>query len=467
MTSFFSKKLFIFLNIMLMLVCSGAVSYGLSLQEAKEEALKANLDIKISREKFSEAQFIRKESFTNLFPEFSMNSLGSYVDKSSSLFIEKGAYGTYPFGPIPLNDSVIPMSEKGTYRLGLKIQQPVFAGGRIYFSYRQAKSEEVEALWKEQQTIQDVLFTVETAYYDLLKAEEMRKLSEQHEDTLKTHLADMEQLYQKGRAAFVDVLNVRVKVSRASEDVLKTNNDVAIAKVHLNLIMNRPLDQTLDVVPLGNPKVLSIGVQDAESQAKSRNKALNSARAKKMTALFQRRVAEADYYPNIALTGEYFNQNRQPTSPEEQWSVMLKMNWSLWHWGETQHKVNAVRAFERQMEYTVASLENQIAATVRDNFYRIQESDKCIEVAKDAMAQAQENLRITHIGFDNGRKTSTEVLDAEDLLSKVSFDYLQAFYDAHAARAHLRYVMGAMEAEDFSDMRLSVSTPLRDEKPDF
>ena len=458
------KNVFLSFVMALLIFFSVEVTHALTLHEAKDEALKANLDIKISGEKVSEAQSVKKASFTKLFPELSVNSSGTYMDKRTGLFIEKGAYGTYPFGPSPLNDSVITTSDRDVYRLGMKIAQPVFAGGKIYFSYRQAKSVEEEVQWSEKQTVQDVLFLVETAYCNLLKAEELRKLAEQHENTLKAHLEDMEKLHQKGRVAFIDVLKVRVQASRASEDVVKTNNDVAVAKVQLNLILNRPLDQVSEVIPLSTPHVVPISVLDAEREAKSRNKALNSARAKKMTAEMQRRVAEADYYPNITLTGSYYTQNRQPSSPDEQLSVMLSMDWSLWHWGETQHKVDAARAFERQMQYSVSSLENQISANVRDDFYEIEQTDKRIEVAKDALVQAEENLRITQVGFSNGRKTSTDVLDAEDLLSKSRSDYLQAFYDAHAARAHLRYVMGVMESDDFSPVSMSFRKSFEQER---
>jgi outer membrane protein len=468
MASISLKNILILFMTALMIFFHAEAMHALTLKEAKDEALRKNLDIKISGEKVSEAQSAKKASFTKLFPELSTNSYGTYMDKPTGLFIEKGAYGTYPFGPSPLRDSFITTNERDIYRLGIKIEQPVFTGGKIYYSYRQSKSVEEEIRWSDKQTVQDVLFLVETAYYNLLKAEDMKKSAEQHEITLKAHLADMEQLYQKGRVAFIDILKVRVQLSRAGEDVVKTNNDVAVAKVQLNLVLNRPLEQVLEVIPLGNPQAVPISVQDAEKEAKSKNNALNSARTKKITAELQRRIVEADYYPSITLTGGYYTQNKQPSSPDEQLSVMLSMDWSLWHWGETHHKVDAARAYERQIEYAVSSLESQIAANVKDDFYQIDQADKRIDVAKDALVQAEENLRITQVGFSNGRKTSTDVLDAEDLLSKSQSDYLQAFYDAHAARSHLRYVMGAMESEGFLPLSLSAfRKPAEQEKYSF
>ncbi|MCK9419589.1 MAG: TolC family protein [Nitrospirae bacterium] len=447
MVTSFHKKMIISLVLTASFVLGRAPVYALSLQEAREEALQANLDIKISQEKTRQSEFLYQESFTKFLPVLSLTGRGSYYNNEQAIYVPGGSYGLFVFGPIPSSDVVIPLTDNAFYSGGVKLQQPIFQGGRIYYSYKEDESKSTESRWDEKQTIQDTLLNVEKAYSQLLKAEDLKNSAEQHRNTLAANLSDVEKLFKHGRVAYIDVLKVKVEVSHAEGQLVKATNDVSVAEGKLNLIVNRPLDQPVQPVHFDKPQPVTVNRADANAVAKSNNKALCSARVKKTTALYQRNVAEADYYPNINLTTEYSVQTGQQTLPPNAWSVMVNLDWPIWQWGGTKNKVAAARAYERQMEFTVTLLENQIADEVRSSFFLIEEADTRMEIDNEAIARSEENLRITQIGFDQGRKTSTDVLDAEDQLSKSRSLYIQDLYDAHNARAQLRYLMGTMETK--------------------
>jgi outer membrane protein len=452
-------KYFIVVSIALaILLNSGSEAYALSLQEAREEALKANMDIKIYHEKNAEAYLASEEGFTKLLPVFSLNGTASYVDQENAIKIEQGLYGVYPFGPIPSKDLHLVYQDNTLLTIAsIQIQQPISVGNRIYNTYKQLQSQFQEAQWNEQQAMQDTLFNIEKAYYDLLKAKEMLNSAKLHEKTLREHLKDIEQKYQKGSSALVDVLQVKVQVAQAEGEALKNRNDVTTAEDRVNLILNRPLDIPVDPVPLTKSQEVTITRDEATEIAKANNKVLISARTKVITAKIQRKVAEADYYPDINISTQYAIQSGQPSYPNDVWSVTVDASWPIFQWGGTKHRVGAAQAYVQEMLYRVASLENQVIAKVRDSFFQIEETDKKIVIDKEAISAAEETLRITVIGFDKGRKTSTDVLNAEDSLSKVRTSYIQDFYDSFTARAQLRYAMGKMEVEDFLNLRMALN----------
>lgn len=449
--SFFNMRLIMIWTAALTIFVGAPLANAITLQDAKEEAFRANLNIKAAKEKVLESQSIRKERFTNFFPTVYVKGYGIYVHEEPRVKLKSGEYGTYSLiGPFPDKDISIARGEQDTYKVALQLKQPVFTGGRIYFSYLQAKAHEEEDKWDKQQVIQDILFGVEQAYFSLLKAKEIKKLAEQHEKTIKAHMANMELRYEKGRMALNDVLRVKVEVERTKELVIKADNELSVAEMQLNLILNRPIDQLIGVTPVVEPTPITITIKDAEKLALLNRPSLKVARAQRQEALFNRRVAESDYYPDFKFVAEYIRQTEQPNTEPENWSVMLMMEYPLWEWGGTGHKVNTAKAIEQQSKYYISAFENQIAFEVRQTWLQIQEADKRIEVVKEAMVHAEENLRITQLGFSNGVKTSTDVLDAEELLSRTRSEYVQAKYDAYFARSILRYVMGKMKIEDVS-----------------
>lgn len=422
---------------------------SLTLQEAKEEAVCANVSIKSAREKSLQADFVQKASYTELFPKLSLTGSANYVNQETATTVEQGIYGTFPFGPVPQSDAKVITYENELTSIGkVKIEQPVFQGGKIYYSYKEAVSKTESARMDEQQKIQDILLAVEKSYFSLLKAQDLKRLAEKHENTLKAHLSDIEQMYRKGRVAFNDVLKVKVQVAEAEGDTIKAGNDVSIAEVHLNSLLNRRLDQHLDLAPIVSPEPIAISIDKAEEIAKANNYTLNSLRAQKVAAAYNSKVAEADYYPFLTFSAEYSAAEGQPSYPDDFWKVFLNMDWSFWHWNETKHKVSSARAFERQMEYDMSSFENQISEQIRDAFLQINEIDKRMEIDKEMITQARENLRITQVGFANGRMTSVDVMDAEDIESQAESYFIQDTYDAFIARAQLRYVIGKMEETD-------------------
>lgn len=420
------------LTIIITLFSAVFPAHAITLEEAREEALRANLSIKISVEQKAFAEFKRDESFTMLLPEISLIADSFYLEEEIASHV-----------PI-LDVDVITRENQLTFIGGVRLEQPVFEGGRKYYSFKEMESKAQEAHWVEQETVQEILFSVENAYFELLKAESLEQLALQHQSTVNTHLEEMEIKHKEGRVAHNEVLKVRVQNAQAERDVIKTKNDVSIAAGRLNLLLNRPFNVPIDAVDIYEPPPVTFTVEEAEQWAKAGNKALQRAFAERTTVEFERRVAKADYYPTITFSTEYTYQDGQPSFPDRQFGVFINMEWPIWHWGETKKKVAAMSAHEREIEHSIASLENEIAAGIREVFSQIDNVDEQIVADHEEIEQAEENLRITKIGFKHGRNTSTDVLDAEESLSVARTHYVQDVFNAFVVRAKLRYLMGKM-----------------------
>ena len=74
----------------------------------------------------------------------------------------------------------------------------------------------------------------------------------------------------------------------------------------------------------------------------------------------------------------------------------------------------------------------------------IQETQKRITVTKQAIAQADENLKVTADRYQQGLSTNTEVLKAEELRTTTHANFNDATLDAALASLHLRRAVGVL-----------------------
>ncbi len=431
----------------------GIASPLLHLSDILTEARQANIDIRVSKEKLKEAEAMRKERFAAFFPKISLNSYGSHAAEKAAVTIEKGAFGNFFSLPFPSSDVEIEEGKKDNVQVGVKLEQPVFTGGKYYYPFQVAKAEEKVRESGDQWTIAETLLEVEKTYFDVLKSKDRKRFAEKHQATLESHASDVEVMFRHGRITRNDVLKAKVDLARAKKIVRTIDHDLRLAQMNLNVMLDRPLEEELNLAPVGPLSPISFSREEAVRKSLAHHPLLERGRSMEDKARWNRKISEAGYWPDIIFTAEYFKRTDQPVYPEDNWYVMMNLDWPIWEWGRTSQKVSATRSVERQNTLALSELEKKITVEVSEKWLYILEVDAQMEVAEETLSFARENLRVTQMEFASGTGTSTEVLEAEELLLKSESDLVDAKYNAHYARAMLYHAMGMLDGrpEDGKD----------------
>jgi outer membrane protein len=119
-------------------------------------------------------------------------------------------------------------------------------------------------------------------------------------------------------------------------------------------------------------------------------------------------------------------------------------SWNFWEWGKTKFRVDASRARENQALNVQKELNDQITLEIKYAYLNLQEAEKQIAVSRQVIEQAEENFRIAEERFKERVSTSTEVLDAQTLLTKSKSDYANALGDYNISYAKLQRAMGTI-----------------------
>jgi len=86
---------------------------------------------------------------------------------------------------------------------------------------------------------------------------------------------------------------------------------------------------------------------------------------------------------------------------------------------------------------------------VRQAYYDQDASRQQVEVARTAITQAQESLRINQDRYDGGLLTITDLLGAEEAARRSQADYWQAIYQYHISCASLELASGTLNLQSW------------------
>ena len=162
-------------------------------------------------------------------------------------------------------------------------------------------------------------------------------------------------------------------------------------------------------------------------------------------------LSKSEFYPTINAVGHYERFGDTPGvsgtlyKDRENWYIMGVASWNFWEWGKTKNRVDASRSRENQAAYALDNVKDQVALDVKNAWLTLNETKKQVAVAQKAIEQAEENYRISRERYREQVGTSTDVLDAQTLLTREKFNYFNALSDYNISIAKLERAMGVME----------------------
>jgi len=160
-------------------------------------------------------------------------------------------------------------------------------------------------------------------------------------------------------------------------------------------------------------------------------------------------LARSDYYPdlnfrfNYERVGDKTNVKGNPFRDAERWEVAIGAEWTFWEWGKTHFSVNESKVRLLQAVDTEIQVRDSVTLEVKEAFLNLKESEKNIFVAETAIEQAQENFRMNKERYQEQVATTTDVLDAQTLLTQAEKNYYHALSDYNIDRARLERAIGA------------------------
>jgi len=159
------------------------------------------------------------------------------------------------------------------------------------------------------------------------------------------------------------------------------------------------------------------------------------------------KAARAEHFPRIYVAGTLsrLDDDYQVHKNSALGEVGIQID--LFSGGRTTAQIRVAERRIQKAAETARQVCDGIALEVKQALLGIEEARKRLAVAKKAVSQAEENLRLVENKYRQTAATPTDVVDAETLKTRAQMNYFTALYDYIVAVERLRYAMGTNEGQ--------------------
>lgn len=412
-----------------------APSEKLTLRQIINQAIRSNIGLKSLRQGTKSALAFKKIQQTAFLPTLRATYQLQHTGEA-----EDDAYFLLLYGDFPPQD---------IYSFVGTLTQPLFAGFSLVNRYQVAKLGLNISELNEELLRQTVIFSAKQGYFSLLKAQKLLTVSQQSVELLEAHRTVANNFYQVGMIPLNDLLKAQVELANANQSFIVVRNSLNIAKSNLNLILRRDINAPIEVVDVTRYSTFDKDIDYCLQTAKDHRIEIRIADLDTRMKEREVKIARKDYYPAINLRANIYQRgddwdvnggNRFLDG--NSWDASAVATWNFWEWGRSRQGVRAKLAGLKQSQLKRDDIFDNIRLEVKQAYLRTREGEKNITTVQKAIEQARENYRISEERYKEQMVTSTDVLDAQTLLSRTMNNYYNALYDFKISKASLYKAMG-------------------------
>ena len=359
---------------------------------------------------------------------------------SINLTASKGYFRYQPAAKI--GSTVANTVNKDPFSFGVDVYQTLFDFGKSLSNFRASK-ESFNARKAHTESVKRIA-TLEfiTAYFNYLEAQKLIAVAEKEVASLTAYLNDIQHLYEQGVVVNNDLLPAKVKLADARQKLITASNIKEVEGARLNNILALSLREKItaqDIVmqppQFPDRETAWITAQDLRPEVSFYKDQIKG-------SLLSQRAKAVENFPVIFAQGDYsYDQNKYQLH-ESNASIELGAKMNLYDGGAARAELFKERSRQKQLNEEKDKLIDDIGFEIEDSFYSLKNACEKATVAKDALQQADENVRFYRVKYNAGSATTTDVLEAITLQTKAQTNYCSADYELKRNYAKLMYSMG-------------------------
>jgi outer membrane protein len=283
---------------------------------------------------------------------------------------------------------------------------------------------------------------VKTAYLHVLDKEKQAHVIRSSIHLLHKEVEISKDKHKQGLAKRTDVLTLQVRLAEEEKRLLKAQQEAASERMTLNHLIGLPLMEVFALKDVHEkncvPKfkeVLHYGLH---------HRADLLAMRKQIAALHQDRTATS-----LGRAPKFFVfANGDYASDRSVISAGLGMTIPLYEGGKKRAQMDQLSAEIENLRAAVEDLKDNITIEIRNTFLQFDEIQKSLEIDKQAIKLAEENLHDTTELYRHGVLSVQDLLTSESQLVRTKMNYFSNIYRFHKACVHLLTVTGGFRVEE-------------------
>jgi outer membrane protein TolC len=297
---------------------------------------------------------------------------------------------------------------------------------------------------------QEIVFRVVRSYYQVLLAAKQLEVAEQAAKTAQSIMDRSQSRFDSGLAVQSDLLTTKVRMAARQQEVIRARNNLEMARAELNTAMGIPLDAPAEPSEALAERALPVpALQEVEKQALANRPDLKRVQSEEAAQRQSVAMAKSAFGPRVnAFAGwELDNPTFMAGGGGNNWLGGVEVQFDIFEGGAKRAELSRQRAVEEKAVAMRQVASDEVRLDVRRAYYNLDSARQEVEVARAAIAQAQESLRIDQDRYDGGLTTITDLLGAEETARRSQTDYWEAVYRFHTSYSDLELASGSLNPQ--------------------
>ncbi|HBA70699.1 MAG: hypothetical protein A2X82_05695 [Geobacteraceae bacterium GWC2_55_20] len=407
-----------FLATLLLLLAGKVEAQTLTVREAISRALEKNHIVRAAGHDVSAARQMSIIANSRYFPVISLEETLAASNAPTQTFMMKLDQSRFSQDDFKINNLNHPSTWQD-FKTTLQLQQPLYVPSLSPLARIAAKETEKSELGLES-TRQDTAFQVFSLYLETRKSEAQLKAADKAvADALENmRLATIRTAAGIGLRS--DELRARTHLSMVEQQLITAGNNLTLAKLRLAITIGWPEDQSFEVSTEPENTLAMLLSDDTTRLALETRADLKQFQTEIEKSEAAVKLANSEYLPSLAAFASYqLNSRDAPFGIDnDAWIAGATLKWRLFDGfrrGAERSRAIAARSAAREMFDNKA---NEVRYQLKESLLRREEAGKRLEVARHALADAEETVRLITKRYENSLATMLELLDAQTVLNQ-------------------------------------------------
>ena len=349
-----------------------------------------------------------------------------------------------------LNNGTITQKKGSTTQnlnAGVAVNWRVFDGFKMFATKQKLEELEKRGEYIFRKNLNETVYNVVTSYYKIVTLNEQSEASEEQISLYRDRYNLAQRKYEIGTGAKFEVLEAEVDLNAQRSNLLALENEIALAKSSLNNLMGRTPQMSFKVIdtiivqslPTLSEVNLKIDVQNPDVMLANSDLAV---------LMHMKKEINAGRLPTVNLNGFYnfaksrnsagftlFNQSYGPSG-----SVGVSI--PIFNGGLVKKQLQITDIDIRNQELSIAQTKNEISTALNNVYINFHNSLKEIELEKENLILATQNITIAMERYRVLNITSVELRQIQISYNAVKNRLYNALFQAKIAEAGVALLMG-------------------------
>lgn len=299
-------------------------------------------------------------------------------------------------------------------------------------------------------TEQEIVYRVVDSYYGVLLAAKQLEVAEQAAKTSQSIMDRSQARFDSGLVVESDLLTAKVRMAARRQERIRARNNLDLARAQLSTAMGVPVGSVFQPSEALAERTLPVPVlEEVEKQALTLRPDLKRIHSEEAAQQQSVAIAKSAFGPRVnAFAGwEMDNPTLVAGGGGNNWLGGVEVQFDIFQGGAKRAELSRERALEERVTAMKQVAVDGVRLEVRRAYYNLDSARQEVEVARAAIAQAQESLRINQDRYEGGLTTITDLLGAEETTHRSQTDYWEAVYRFHTSYANLELASGTLNPQ--------------------